>query len=643
MKDKKILYGIIIAFIFLLSIGLTYAYFSVTTNVVGERKDIKASVGTLSILYTDGPEITADDIQPGWTTTKTVKVENTGTLKAFYSIDWASFTNEITNDELVLSTTCSSSTDTCNGVESTPVTDSELVVGVGIDPGEEQTYVITFEFKEISSAQNYNQDKKFNGVLNVYESPEAFTLMGTLLDSNGDPIEGATMEIHSTVRTGVTDVEGKFNINSVAIGTHEVIFKNSSNVTIATDTVSLLSGKIEGVSGKNITGDTDEGKLNLQIKLSGTSTIEEIKVISTLKYKILSYNTVYPDNASSPHTASYGIDFRTKSSLTNGQGLYTNNRLEDGKNTYFRGGSFCAYANYTSETSTGTRCVAAGGTWSSYTCSLDLNRAACQSKGLTYYDLNNNVTFAGHKWKIIRIDENDNIRMIFADTSATSVSFNSTSTDNAYVGYMYGTIPSTSFENAHTNTNNSAIKTYAENWYATNLLSYSSYISDAGYCNDRNKTSGLGYDKNDTVYASNTRSYEDYNANPRLNLSSSCSSASRDLFTTSSSEVGNKLSTYPIGLLTADEAKYAGMVRYSSGVVNQMNYQSYLKFGSNYWTMSPLNVVNPIASNIIIGIDASLLSSSVAASSRFRPVISLKSNIIVASGTGTYDDPFVIQ
>jgi hypothetical protein len=146
-----------------------------------------------------------------------------------------------------------------------------------------------------------------------------------------------------------------------------------------------------------------------------------------------------------------------------------------------------------------------------------------------------------------------------------------------------------------------------------------------------------------TVYESNTRSYEDYNANPRINLSSSCSSASRDLFTTANSAVGNKLSTYPIGLLTADEAKYAGMVRYSSSVVNQMNYQSYLKFGATYWTMSPLNLTNPIASNIIIGIDASLLSSSVASSSRFRPVISLKPTVMVSSGTGTYDDPFVIQ
>ena len=30
MKDKKIIYGIIIAVVFLLTVGLTYAYFSLT-------------------------------------------------------------------------------------------------------------------------------------------------------------------------------------------------------------------------------------------------------------------------------------------------------------------------------------------------------------------------------------------------------------------------------------------------------------------------------------------------------------------------------------------------------------------------------------------------------------------------------------
>ncbi len=139
---------IIVVFIFLLSIGLTYAYFSVTTSVVGDRNDIKASVGTLSILYTDGPEIVAENIQPSWIQTKTVKVKNTGTLEAFYSLVWLSLTNEITNDELLLSGECISDKGECPDIDQVPVLDDEIAIGRGIDPGEEQTFTLVFRFIE---------------------------------------------------------------------------------------------------------------------------------------------------------------------------------------------------------------------------------------------------------------------------------------------------------------------------------------------------------------------------------------------------------------------------------------------------------------------------------------------------------------
>ena len=642
MKDKKILYGIIISFIFLLSIGLTYAYFSVTTSVVGDRNDIKASAGTLSILYTDGPEISAKNIQPGWTETKTIKVENTGTLKAFYSIDWASLTNEITNDELVLSATCTSDIGTCSNIESMPVTDAELVLGVGINPGEEQTYVVTFEFTETSSAQNYNQDKKFNGVLNVYESTETFTVMGTLVDSGGNPINGATIEVHSTVRTDVTDASGKFNITGVEVGNHEMIFKNSSNTTIASDSVSLLSSTSEGVNGKQIIGDTSQGSVNTVIKLSSTSSIEEIKVLSSLKYKVLSNNTLYKDNVSSTYVSSAsGIDFASKSVITNGQGLYSNNKLEDGKNKYFRGGSFCAYTNYATEATTGTNCTAAGGTWDNTNkkCSLNASRSACSTLGFTYYDLKNNVTFAGKKWKIIRIDENDNIRMILAEDTVIDKYYGNDYDDNANVGYMYAPDGGTSIEQTHQNLSTSIAKSWADSYYTSNLSSYSSYLADAGYCNDRSIATGLGYGTTAATYGPYARNYQNATASPRLNTSSWCPNASRDLFTTSSSSTGNKALTYPIAYITTDEARYGGVV------VGVNNFVSYLKYNISYWTMSPWHNTGGFVYVSLIGSygDASKEAPNYVPKKGIRPVISLKPTTVVASGTGTYDDPFIIQ
>ena len=281
MKDKKILYGIIIAFIFLLSIGLTYAYFSVTTTVIGDRNDIRANAGILSILYTDGPEIVGNNINPGWTETKVVKVKNTGTLKAYYTLMWDSLVNEITNDELVFSATCTSDIGTCDDLEITPVGADELAIGVGIEAGEEQTYTLTFEFLEISSAQNYNQGKAFNGVLRVEDSLQTFALTGMLLDSNGDPIENAVIEVHSKVRTGITDENGIFGIAGIEVGGHELTVKNLSNEVIATDSITLAGGQSETISNKDIVADTNSAAINMTIKLGET----DIDTISTWNYE----------------------------------------------------------------------------------------------------------------------------------------------------------------------------------------------------------------------------------------------------------------------------------------------------------------------------------------------------------------------
>ena len=105
MKDKKLLFGIIITFVFLFTIGITYAWFSVTTNIEGEANDIITSTGTLSVLFTDGPQISLLEINPGASQTKTFTVKNTGSLDSYYKINWQEYNNGITKDELVESFT----------------------------------------------------------------------------------------------------------------------------------------------------------------------------------------------------------------------------------------------------------------------------------------------------------------------------------------------------------------------------------------------------------------------------------------------------------------------------------------------------------------------------------------------------------
>jgi len=743
-KDKRLIYIILVIAIFLVSIGITYAYFSVTTSVVGDRNDIRASTGTLSILYVDGPEIVADDILPGWTETKVITVENTGTLSTNYTITWKSIQNEITNDELTYNVDCESSIDTCLGISNQVVGENDILIGVGIDPGEVHTYTITFSFVEISSAQNYNQDKKFNGEINIISADEAYMLRGMVVDSGGNPIDGATVEVHSIVRTGTTNSNGEFEITGIVPGDHELYIKDTEGVTIATDNFTLVEAETENAEGSQIAASTLSGAATVQLSVSESS-INSIETYNwmtkctsasnTLRCKALTDNNVKNDNVRSTYvTTSNGINFDAKASLTNGQGIYFNKKLEDGKNAYFRGSSFCAYTNYGSEVYGGTNCTSAGGTWSTATrsCDLSSNRSTCTSKGFTYYDLKNNVTFAGHNWKIIRIDESGSIRMILSDASVSTFTYNYPSADMARVGYMYGTFEdytsssaasryigtaqsyyygdsfardqynnyslagnkvsglwnneaicnstscpvanyytcfstsstgncttlykissfsdssygnvysvtysSTSYDGAHQNINNSIMKTKNDEWYTSNLSSYSSYLSDPGFCNDRSLHSGVGYGSNNTYFSGVTRNFWS-NVSPRL----TCPNSNRDLFTTSSSSIGNKKLTYPIGLLTADEAAYSGMKINNLGATDGNYNTTYLKFGATYYTMTPYGGT-PVPTMFCIYNNASLTQGcNFDTALGLRPVISLKPNTIVSSGLGTYDNPYVVQ
>ena len=175
MKDKKILFGTFIALLLLLTTGLSYAYFSASISGNENAKNVVVEAGTLSLVYTDGPEIKAQNIKPGWSTTKEVSVKNTGTLDTNYNIIWQTLTNEITNNEMVISATCqrlnASGTveGTCESISQAAISDMTIAKRVSIESGITHKYTFTILFKETNADQNTNQGKKFNGVLGIEE------------------------------------------------------------------------------------------------------------------------------------------------------------------------------------------------------------------------------------------------------------------------------------------------------------------------------------------------------------------------------------------------------------------------------------------------------------------------------------------
>ena len=214
MKDNKILFGTFIALLLLLTTGLSYAYFSTSVKGNENAKNVVVEAGTLSLVYTDGPEIKAQNIKPSWSTTKEVSVKNTGTLDTNYNVIWQSLTNEITNNELVLSATCqrlnASGTveGTCESISQAPISDMTIAKKISIESGITHKYTFTILFKETNADQNYNQGKEFNGVLGIeeYKVPDFATDSWSTIIANVKAGNGSEYAVGSTkeVNLGTT-------------------------------------------------------------------------------------------------------------------------------------------------------------------------------------------------------------------------------------------------------------------------------------------------------------------------------------------------------------------------------------------------------------------------------------------------------
>ena len=251
---------------------------------------------------------------------------------------------------------------------------------------------------------------------------------------------------------------------------------------------------------------------------------------------------------------------------------------------------------------------------------------------------NNYVYFAGYYWRIIRINGDGSIRMIYDGTSAhdngesstnryiSTSAFNSSDSDTAYIGYMYGTIGSSTYEVTHANINNSTIKETLDNWYKSNIegTTNEQYVVDAIYCNDRE-------------IGNSSRYYKAYNRLISSKEPSLKCGQVNDMFAKNMKinniEVNGAL-TYPIGLITADEVAYAG------GVYAQTNASYYLYIGNSFWTMSPSYDKNMFRVSTTGDLENRV--SEVSSKFAVRPVISI-SGTALNSGTGTKTDPFKIS
>ena len=283
-----------------------------------------------------------------------------------------------------------------------------------------------------------------------------------------------------------------------------------------------------------------------------------------------------------------------------------------------------------------------------------------------YYrgQVDNNIIFNNMCWKIIRTTETGGVKLIYngvpengtckntgeASQIGTSA-FNESSNDNAYVGYMYGTAGSSTYEATHANINDSTIKTYIDNWYKNNFTEEeTNQLEDTVYCNDRSMISGgnnntlgtsygtIGYGKNSTGYGVLKRStYFTIKVEPSLVCQNE-----NDKFTTKT-ENGNGALTYSVGLITLDETILAGFNTHESNSNDYNDVNNYLNTGFYFWTMSPAYFTEGEAYVGHIRSTAYIDSGRVFTASPVRPVVSLKSNSIVSlTGNGTENNPYKV-
>ena len=281
--------------------------------------------------------------------------------------------------------------------------------------------------------------------------------------------------------------------------------------------------------------------------------------------------------------------------------------------------------------------------------------AAEDDNGTSYYYRgsveNNYVKFSGYYWRIIRINGNGSIRMIYDGTVAHdngessedreygTSQFNPNNNNNMYVGYMYTS------GNAHGLGTSSTIKTANDNFYKNKLTGYSNYIdTSSGFCGARstlNNQSGVGTGTVSTYYKGYLRVST---STPSLK----CENSS-DYYTASSASSGNKALTYPVGLITADEVLLAGSsVGVFDGAYNHQKStpNAYLTIGQYFWTMTPAGYYNPFGStnwrSHVFGVHTSGLIDDydTDGTAGLRSVINLKSTLKF-TGDGTKNNPYI--
>ena len=677
LKNKKVL-ALYLVGVLLLSTGLSYAFFVATSTTTGNGSISSVDTATITSegIAGDGNiSFSETDIYPGHTAIASIKVTGTGdNTPLLYNVIFEgtnTFTTPINytiyklDQNIEVSYSCTPTTkvvsgamqyyEECSGnnitslgspIKSgtisngkTTLLDNEVIVTS--PEGTITYYYVVIEYPNQDTAQNADIGSTLSGTIKVesngeYPTPSVIFVGNTTEGSNGwyksasvtsnitSYTEEYTVQYCTTTdetctpNTTPTLSDNSFTVNLDNNSNEQKVCVRITDSYDQTGEGCSLGYKIDGENPTiNITNETID-KTSIQVTVNGSDSYSGITQYKFSNDNGSNYETINTSDATYTYTFNNlesGTSYNIQVHLIDEAGNIGEVSKEISTESDNPGDYILASENAPTGQTTD---------WTGQT---------------TYYytgNPNNWVQFAGFWWRIIRINGDGSIRMIYQGTSANatgsetqigSSQFNSDWKDNMYVGYMYQS------GQLHGLQQSSTIKGVLDTWYNTYIeneqsnIHYGQYIDgNAGFCGDRRTSRGSGTGTSSTNYQPYTRIN---NSSPSLSCEKS------DIYTIDEFEHGNGALTQPIGLISADEAMFAGLLWMGS------NQNCYLYTGQFYWTMSPCYYPNAFVFGVSSTGDLYLGSGRVDNSRGVRPVINLRADVQL-TGSGTTSDPFKV-
>ena len=617
-KQLKKIYLYIGIFVAIIFIGATYAFF--TAGMSSETSTtVRADAGTMKITYDGGKDINLSGIYPKddvWATkTITVTGNNTTDAEMYYKLTLVVDSNTFKTDDPLQYELVSTNTST-NG-EIIPNISKKDITGTSIELGKghfvkannaKHTYLLKIYYPRKATSQNANQGASFSAHVEITsaKAPTVSTFKDVILANNevktpittpGKEISAYTLDDAPNQSTSTFDsIE---QANYITYGTGWKANGTNFDLTGAAVTSDTYANSYSSLVGKYLPSNN--------LWNAGSETAETMKTTTNL-------SSVYYVVSATQKSFTYKEITSNKNTT---EALLASTPDDYGTSYYFRGAVKNNYVEFANKC---WRIVRVGGDGS---VKLILHNDNTASAANPCNSANNNASAA------------------FAIYSGPAYKsrFNPNSSDNAYVGFMYGTPGSSTYAATHANTNKSTILTNLETWYTSNLALYENVIDDTVWCNDKTNVTDTSYnpfgdsDVNGSGYA---RNYTYYGATQRL-----VSTSGRAGGTGPSLRCNGELSKInsKVGLITADELAFAG---YAYGINNTTTFLHENATDTWWWSLSPSSFLGGIANVWRVLGGSGDYGGIVNGAYGLRPSISLRSTTSV-TGNGTSENPYIVK